>query len=81
VPVLGVTSNLDQFLNMHFVAAAGAGERLRADALTADAVREAAVRLLDNERYRTSAAALSAAFAKYHPGRILQAALDEACGS
>jgi UDP:flavonoid glycosyltransferase YjiC (YdhE family) len=80
VPVLGVASNLDQFLNMHYVAKAGAGECLRADSLTGDAVRSAVARLLAEDRYRRAAGALAEAFRRYDPGRILASVMGEAVG-
>lgn len=79
VPVLGVASNLDQFLNMHYVAQAGAGVCLRADALEPSRVRAAVERLLADDRPRAAAARLAAAFRRYDPGRILTEAIDEAC--
>jgi UDP:flavonoid glycosyltransferase YjiC (YdhE family) len=39
-PVLGIPTNLDQHLTMHFVAATGAGCILRSDAVTRDALRQ-----------------------------------------
>lgn len=41
VPVLGIAGNMDQFLNMAAISASGAGLTLRADRLTAAAVRGA----------------------------------------
>lgn len=80
VPVLGVASNLDQFLNMHYVARAGAGVCLRADSLEPSRVRAEVERLLAEDRSRAAAARLAAAFRRYDPGRILSEAIDEACG-
>ena len=80
VPVLGVASNLDQFLNMHYVAQAGAGERLRADSLTGAAVRAVATRLLAEDRYRRAAGVLAEAFKRYDPGKILASVIGEAAG-
>lgn len=45
-PVLGIAGNLDQFLNMQTVSAAGAGLGLRADNWTGPALRDALSRLL-----------------------------------
>jgi UDP:flavonoid glycosyltransferase YjiC (YdhE family) len=80
VPVLGVASNLDQFLNMHYVFKSGAGEILRADALTAAAVRTAVARLLAEDRYRNAAGMLAEAFKRYDSGRILTSVIGEAVG-
>lgn len=79
VPVLGVASNLDQFLNMHYVAQAGAGLCLRADPLEPSRLRAVVERLLADDRARAAAARLAAAFRRYDPGRILTEAIDEAC--
>ncbi|MFG6486119.1 glycosyltransferase [Roseateles sp. BYS78W] len=49
VPILGIASNMDQFLNMAPIEAAGAGIVLRADRLSKSAIRQAAERLLRSE--------------------------------
>lgn len=61
-PVLGLPSNLDQFLNMQALEAAGLGLTLRADRATPAAVRAAALSLADEpaqERARRFAVGLS----------------------
>ena len=60
VPVLGVASNMDQFLNMAPVVTAGAGRLLRADRLTVDQVREACQALLRSADAAVAARALGA---------------------
>ena len=47
-PVLGIASNLDQFLNMQAFQRAGLGRMLRADRLTIDTLREEAAAMLSN---------------------------------
>ncbi len=59
-PLLGICTNLDQFLEMHAVEAAGAGLYLRSDRVTPADVASSAERLLDS-RFRKRAAALQAA--------------------
>jgi UDP:flavonoid glycosyltransferase YjiC (YdhE family) len=49
IPTLAIASNMDQFLNMAPVEAAGAGITLRADRLSAAGVRQAAETLLRSE--------------------------------
>jgi len=49
VPVLGIASNMDQFLNMAPIEAAGAGATLRADRLSAPGIRKAATALLHSK--------------------------------
>lgn len=46
VPVLGLASNMDQFLNMAPIVAAGAGQTLRADRISPAAIRAACQQLL-----------------------------------
>ena len=46
VPLLGLASNMDQFLNMAPIEAAGAGLTLRADRLSAASIRQACQQLL-----------------------------------
>jgi UDP:flavonoid glycosyltransferase YjiC (YdhE family) len=48
VPVLGIPSNLDQYLAMEAITGAGAGVALRSGSLTAKEVRRAAVQLIDD---------------------------------
>lgn len=73
VPVLGIAGNLDQFLNMHGIVAAGAGQLLRADRFEETALRHAATRLLDDGPARLAARQLAAAFRDYLPAQRLQA--------
>ena len=63
VPVLGIASNMDQFLNMASVAQAGAGILLRADRAGCTAIRDAAGLMLSPRRFAEAAIALSRDFA------------------
>ncbi|PLY48288.1 glycosyl transferase family 1 [Janthinobacterium sp. ROICE36] len=76
VPVIGIASNLDQFLNMHAIVGAGAGLLLRADRFRETALRHAATRLLDDSRARLAARQLAAAFQAYVPEKRLQAGMQ-----
>ena len=67
VPVIGIAGNLDQFLNMHGVAAAGAGVLLRADRFNEASLRLAVTRLLGDDRARQAAQQLATAFQAYVP--------------
>ncbi|PHV16707.1 glycosyl transferase family 1 [Janthinobacterium sp. BJB303] len=67
-PVIGIAGNLDQFLNMHGVAGAGAGLLLRADRFQETALRHAATRLLDDAPTRLAARQLANAFRACLPG-------------
>jgi UDP:flavonoid glycosyltransferase YjiC (YdhE family) len=63
-PVLGIAGNMDQFMNMSAVVAAGAGICLRADRLDAGRLRAACDALLGDPAYRSAARALGA---RLHP--------------
>ena len=54
-PVLGICSNLDQYLNMQAVEQAGAGKLLRAGKAGRSAIRAAVDELLEGQRYREGA--------------------------
>lgn len=75
VPVLGLPSNLDQYLNMSCVARAGAGLLLRADRAAAPAIAAAARRLLEEPGFRAAAARLKAAIGECDAAAELRAAL------
>jgi MGT family glycosyltransferase len=55
IPLLAVPHAADQFENATAVAAAGAGRTVMPDDLTEDAIREAAVALLEEPSYRDAA--------------------------
>lgn len=55
VPVLGLASNMDQFLNMAPIEAAGAGITLRADRISTTSIRAACQRLLGSSAATASA--------------------------
>lgn len=59
VPVLGIASNLDQYLNMGYVEAAGAGMLLGAPRAAGARLRAALRRLLDDTSLRERARALA----------------------
>lgn len=63
VPVLGIPSNLDQYLAMQAIAKAGAGITLRSGGLRKEEVRKAAVRLLDAPGHKRAAERLETHFA------------------
>lgn len=65
VPVLGIASNMDQFLNMGAITAAGAGRLLRADRLDKAALHGATAEMLAASGYRSSADRLALRFAQY----------------
>ncbi|HYR05069.1 MAG TPA: glycosyltransferase [Gallionella sp.] len=50
-PVIGMPGNLDQYLNMHYIQAAGAGRMIRAGTATAAQVAESVRQILENPGY------------------------------
>ena len=81
VPVLGVASNMDQFLNMAPVVSAGAGRLLRADRLSVERVREACQALLGSADATTAARVLGAGMAALPgPASVFDAAAKRLLG-
>jgi UDP:flavonoid glycosyltransferase YjiC (YdhE family) len=72
VPVLGIPSNLDQYLAMQAIERAGAGVTLRSGGLRADEVRQAAIRLLDARPTKRAAEAAAGHFGRYNSRERLQ---------
>ncbi len=74
-PVLGVPSNMDQYLNMRGITRAGAGEYLRSESLSATALAAVVRRMLQDSAYgkaaRALAQAMSAWDARLQFGRFL----------
>lgn len=77
VPVLGIAGNLDQYLNMHGVLAAGAGALLRSDRLNEGALRDAALRLLEQPGPREAAGRVAQQFLRYDAGARLAGLLAQ----
>ncbi len=77
MPVLGIASNLDQFLNMGAIVAAGAGQLLRADRFDELALRAAVAFLLDSRAAAAAAMRIAQLFQLYQPGARLQAVLQQ----
>jgi UDP:flavonoid glycosyltransferase YjiC (YdhE family) len=81
VPVLGIPSNLDQYLAMQAITRLGAGITLRSGGLRKDEVRRAAVRLLDARPMKRAAEGLSAHFAAYDSQKRFQSWLSNLLGA
>jgi UDP:flavonoid glycosyltransferase YjiC (YdhE family) len=77
VPVLGIAGNLDQFLNMGGIEAAGAGQLLRADRVDVRAVARAAEFLLSSNAAAAAAGRVAQQFLQYQPGERLRQVLRE----
>lgn len=75
-PVLGVASNMDQFLTMTTLERTGAVRCLRADRVGADDVERAAMAMLAQQSVKTSAADVGALFASYDPAARFVDALE-----
>ena len=77
VPVLGIPSNLDQYLNMQFIERAGVGKTLRGDHATTRRVGKAVDDLLNDARYRAGAQSIGEIARAWQPVRIMEAVIDE----
>ena len=77
-PVLGLPSNMDQFLNMEAVARLGAGEFIRAGRAQLSAVRAAVTRMLELSEYVEAARRLGQAFERYHAAGRFRAIVAQA---
>lgn len=64
LPALVIPQGADNFRNAELLAKSGAGLRLLPDQVSAKAVRSGVVQLLDDDRYRVSAAAIAAEIAR-----------------
>lgn len=64
-PVLGIPANLDQLLNMQFIAASGAGLALRADQVSFHRIRNAVSRLLLEVAFQREAKTVATWFRRY----------------
>lgn len=65
-PVLGIPANLDQMLNMDFVARSGAGAALRADRVTGERVADIVTQMLATSTFRAQAERIAASLHEYH---------------
>lgn len=80
VPVLGLPSNLDQYLNMAPIVRRGAGLSIRSGGIKAAALAESVRQLLDNPAYGGAAQGLAAEYAEYSAEEIFRGVLDNATG-
>jgi UDP:flavonoid glycosyltransferase YjiC (YdhE family) len=75
-PVLGIPSNMDQFLTMDYIQAKGAGKIVRAEYATVERIRKAADELLNTPSYRNAAGTLAQVFAEYAASERFKAVLS-----
>ena len=66
IPVIGIASNLDQFLNMDTLVAAGAGEIMRADRFSGQGLAILVRKMLGTSEYTTAVAKIAASIAGQH---------------
>lgn len=64
-PVLGIASNMDQFLTMGYIERRGAGRLLRASQAHGDALAATVKEMLDGPGYAAAASKVAAEFARY----------------
>jgi UDP:flavonoid glycosyltransferase YjiC (YdhE family) len=79
-PVLGIASNLDQYLATQAIVRAGAGLMIRAGTATRDDVRAALARLFGEPSFTTAARAAAAALRAHDAATTFRAFVDEATG-
>jgi UDP:flavonoid glycosyltransferase YjiC (YdhE family) len=80
-PVIGIASNLDQYLAMSAIEKTGAGRLLRAGSLTTEIVRAAIAALLDDPAAQVAARGLSASFARWDAAARFRGFVDEVVGA
>jgi len=80
VPVLGIASNMDQFLNMRAIVEAGAGIVLRADRISDAGILEAVNQILVSSQLDAGARKLAEAFTSYNSSTIFTDFVAEVTG-
>jgi UDP:flavonoid glycosyltransferase YjiC (YdhE family) len=80
IPVLGIPSNLDQYLMMDYVQRYGAGNWLRAGEASLPLLARLATQLMKNQTYRLRAGRLAALTASGHPTACLEHVLTQILG-
>ena len=75
-PVVGLPSNMDQHLNMTYLADAGAGITLRSEHVDTQSLRDC-VRRAQEPSYRVSASRIRDSFANYDAGARFRSILNE----
>jgi UDP:flavonoid glycosyltransferase YjiC (YdhE family) len=79
VPVLGLASNLDQFLNMQAVEASGAGRLLRTDRADTKAIRLAIEHLLGSASHAEAAKHIARICDRYPAGPRFRQLIETLC--
>jgi UDP:flavonoid glycosyltransferase YjiC (YdhE family) len=81
VPVVGIASNLDQFLNMGYVERVGAGTLLRADRAGPRGVRATVAQAIEDPRFRTQARVVAEWARVLRPETAFPAAITRLLGA
>ena len=76
VPTIGIASNLDQFLNMGTLVRAGAGEIIRADRFSGDALAALVTRMLKGTDHAAAARKIAESSAGYDSGSRFAAVIE-----
>ena len=75
-PVLGIPSNLDQLLNMQYIANSGSGVSLRADCLSADKISGIVRQMLSEPAFKKCAVQVANWFAGYSASERFSVVLE-----
>lgn len=76
-PVLGIASNLDQYLAMQVIERAGAGVLVKARSVSVQRLEEGVFRLLNDRRYTEHAVRISRAFSEQQASRLFPEFVEE----
>jgi len=76
-PVLGLASNVDQYMNMDAVCRTGAGEILRAEESTVQEIRDCVRKMLAQPQYGAKAAQVAETFKQYDAPKRFRKIVDE----
>jgi UDP:flavonoid glycosyltransferase YjiC (YdhE family) len=76
-PVIGIASNLDQFLCMSGIEKVNAGILLRASAVTRTSITDAIQKIMDNQTYRQAASNMAAEIAGLNAAQNFRSVLEE----
>ncbi|MDF1552127.1 MAG: glycosyltransferase [Deferrisomatales bacterium] len=76
VPVLGIATNMDQFMTMACVGKAGAGRLLRAGQAGVEVIRATVAGMLESSEYRRSSRQVAKQFAEYQAPKRFPALVD-----
>lgn len=80
VPVLGIASNMDQFMNMEGLVRAGVGKCLRSDRILKRAIGQSALSLLDEPGTKHRARGLAVNLRQFSNGQAFEKAVLEMTG-